>query len=169
MQSKILKFAHISRTPRISNNYLLHFDTFASASFSHWGFTKYQIPLPEPSNVSARISSVAKTINGKMARKYEAFPDVCTPLAQTANVTPHATNKHNVKRHSGTPMPSLMSLASFNTSIRNHSSAELMVLFTFEWPTVFDGIQTKFSNHVLSTHSGSHSDHGNDAVNELIR
>lgn len=90
--------------------------TSASRSLSHWGRTKYKMPSPAPSRVAALISSAPMTTYGNSARKYENFPDVCTPLRETKNTTTHEARRHKVNLHSGRPTPSLMFSFSFKTS-----------------------------------------------------
>lgn len=104
------------------------------------------MPLNAPGSVTARINRITRMTYGNNAKinkkknwdwnefivvavemkiekfheivpkKYEAFPELCTPLISTDIIIIQANAKHSVKYRSGIPMPFSMDVYSFSTS-----------------------------------------------------
>lgn len=55
---------------------------------------KYIIPSTAPSSVQARTNNIPIPMYGKIAKKYEALPELRTPLINIINTHPHEASKH---------------------------------------------------------------------------
>lgn len=55
------------------------YHTFGFRSWSNCGVIKYKIPSPAPGSVTERTNKTPMITYGKMARKYDAFPELRIP------------------------------------------------------------------------------------------
>lgn len=73
------------------------------------------IPFNEPSSVTARINSAIMITYGNIARKYEALPELLTPLTIIKKTIIQAANRHIDNEKLGYPMPFEMSNVCLST------------------------------------------------------
>lgn len=92
------------------------YQTLGSKSFDHFGVRKKRMPVPAPSKVTALIRRLNKMIYGKMARKYEAFPELFTPWNVIRITQSQLNRRHNVNFQSGSPTPSSILSFSWRTT-----------------------------------------------------
>lgn len=82
------------------------YQTSGSNSLSHCGLKKYSRPFIAPGKVIARVNKIPSTTYGKIARKYEAFPELLTPLIKSAATSDQETKRQRTNFQLGTPRPS---------------------------------------------------------------
>lgn len=92
------------------------YQTFGSKILSHWGVRKYLIPLREPGSVSARTRRMLSTKYGKIARTYEALPELLTPFTRMRKTIDHEMARKTTNVQLGVPMPSSMLSFAFKMS-----------------------------------------------------
>lgn len=91
--------------------------------------TKYFKPSIAPVNVQARISKINKITYGKIARKYEAFPELLIPLISRPVTAVQQTSRHKTNFQSGNPIPSSMFGRRFIIVFLKMSSIYFLVTF----------------------------------------
>ena len=80
------------------------------------GFKKNLIPSQAPGRVQDLIKSTDKMTYVNNAKKYEAFPELLTPLIIVSRTKSQAIAKHPVNAKSGYPIPSSMFEIDLRTS-----------------------------------------------------
>lgn len=91
---------------------------------SHCGVIKYKMPAPAPGNVTARINRMPIITYGNRARKYEAFPELRTPLIRINKTVSHDRARKRVSFQLGTPIPSSIESTSCSTSFLYYYNIE---------------------------------------------
>lgn len=113
--------------------------TFGSNSLLHWGLMKYIIPFKAPSSVADLISKMNKIMYGNIAKKYEAFPELLTPLINVNEMQIHANTKHKTNSQFGVPIPSSIESFSFRMSLlKREYLIDDLRLFSFNDHTHLD-------------------------------
>lgn len=77
---------------------------------------KYSIPSTEPGKVADLTSKMIITKYGNTARKYEAFPELLTPLMRIPVTHIQASTKQTQSCQFGLPIPLSIDVASFKIS-----------------------------------------------------